>query len=298
MFRLYPRIALFFALPFALLICISSIVGRALHGDVLTFIESNSFVAHINWLDMRVGIVHQFYPITDAAYVYDFSWSPNGQMMAILAGGDEGFDTYIVVVDSAGNEITRIVNAYAQFEHPTWYPNNETLLFKVYESAPRLYSANIHTPNDWQLFLEERDDENAYYDVSLSPDGTQLLYTLNDENIYVANADGSDERLLVEFGYTPHWSPDGQSILFDRFDSISNSAPVLYTFNLDRGEQLPLFGDLTGSNGVWSADESQIAFMSEVPRSYTQIFVVNANGGSVRQVTFHSNDIKSPQWMP
>ncbi len=61
---------------------------------------------------------------------------------------------------------------------------------------------------------------SAGFEPALSPDGTQVAFSRWDEprGLYVINIDGSNERFI--FGAnrvrSPTWTPDGQSIIFER----------------------------------------------------------------------------------
>ena len=61
------------------------------------------------------------------------------------------------------------------------------------------------------------------FDPSWSPDGTQIAFARYEgccnPEIYVMNADGSDERRLTAldgFDTNPAWSPDGTKIAWER----------------------------------------------------------------------------------
>ncbi len=81
--------------------------------------------------------------------------------------------------------------------------------------------------------------------------------------IYVANADGSNLRPLVE-GTRPAWSPDGRSIAFERGDSV-------YLIGSDRTERLVV----VGRQPAWSPDARRIAFVNA-----EGIAVINADGSN------------------
>ncbi|UCF61202.1 MAG: PD40 domain-containing protein [Anaerolineaceae bacterium] len=79
------------------------------------------------------------------------------------------------------------------------------------------------------------------------------------EEIYVMNADGSDQRRLTNdpaYDHLPNWSPDGARIVFttDRRGDFET-----YVMNTDGSDATSLGG---GGWSIWSTDGSQIAFLS------------------------------------
>ena len=83
----------------------------------------------------------------------------------------------------------------------------------------------------------------ASTDASFSPDGSKILFAANhdgDLEIFVVNADGSDQQQLTENGnqdFFPSWSPDGNTIVFS---SDRNGGVELYLMDADGGNQRPL----------------------------------------------------------
>ena len=70
-----------------------------------------------------------------------------------------------------------------------------------------------------------------------SPDGTKLAYARYAEGLFVANADGSNERRLTSLEDSqPAWSPDGRLIAFERFDR-STSRTQIVVVRSDTGAQ-------------------------------------------------------------
>ncbi len=73
-----------------------------------------------------------------------------------------------------------------------------------------LYSVNWDGGN-----LEDVEDDSVHQPIH-SPDGSKIAYT-KDDDIYIANADGSNEQLIVqsqENEYDLNWSPDSQKLAF------------------------------------------------------------------------------------
>jgi Tol biopolymer transport system component len=110
--------------------------------------------------------------------------------------------------------------------------------------------------------------------------------------IYVANADGSNER-LVTAGSRPAWSPDGRRIVFDR-------SGELQLIDAD-GTHLTFLG--LGRVAAWAPDGSRIAFVNG-----EGIAVMNADGSGVRTLLSHhfrtdtyapwDMGIGGPAWSP
>lgn len=83
------------------------------------------------------------------------------------------------------------------------------------------------------------------FDPALSPDGRQVAFTRWDEprGLWVINVDGSGERLLLGANQprSPDWSPDGQSIVFERAAGVSTCLQSPFGC-LEEGQLLALFG--------------------------------------------------------
>lgn len=81
-----------------------------------------------------------------------------------------------------------------------------------------------------------RDIPSGARHMDWSPDGSQLVYELDDPeeitgDIWVADADGSDARILADCQVPcstfdgPAWSPDGRSVAYFRYDAPDGHFP-------------------------------------------------------------------------
>jgi Tol biopolymer transport system component len=140
-----------------------------------------------------------------------------------------------------------------------------------------------------------------------SPDGRKLVFVKRvkrggapcrpvgrcDNEIYVMNADGTDQRRLTRNAVTdgsPVWLPDGKRIGLVRSvrDSKGRSSrDEMYVMNADGSDQrrLTLLPPRAGGLKL-SPDAEKIAFVAPAgPRGAADIFVINTDGSGLRNVT-------------
>jgi Tol biopolymer transport system component len=130
-----------------------------------------------------------------------------------------------------------------------------------------------------------------------------IAFTLRDQagrlQIFTQKPDESNRRQLTFEGDNgrPDWSPDGKKIVFG---SIRNNRSWIAVMDVDGSHQKSLAEGT--SDPDWSPDGKQIAFthpsFSTDGQVQSQIWVMNADGSNIRQVT-HSNSFKGgPSWSP
>lgn len=151
----------------------------------------------------------------------------------------------------------------------------------------------------------------------LSPDGQQIAFYGSDESpenrgLMLIDADGSNLRLLSRnldsFQSSIVWSPDSRTIAFralteTRFTPQAGIPKdywgnTIHLIDVETGSEWPLLAD--GSTGhidpVWSPDGSQIAFAS-MRSGHGEIWVVNADGTNLQQITQHGQFARYPVWL-
>src|SRR6266508_4356434 len=132
-----------------------------------------------------------------------------------------------------------------------------------------------------------------------SPEITEVL----EAEIWVMNGDGTDARRLTHnttWDIAPVWSPNGMTVAFYgvQFDAAGNplGPPHLFLIDAAGGEQTQLT-ELRGRFPSWSPDGQKIAFDNGSPIS-DDIYVMNADGTGVTQLTFNQAADVAPAWSP
>ena len=131
-------------------------------------------------------------------------------------------------------------------------------------------------------------------EAMLAPDGRRFAFNSDRSGffeIHVANADGSNQTALTAMGPTamgsPRWSPDGQTIAFDRYENGHSS---IYSIGAEGGKpRLITSGAFADIRPSFSHDGNWIYFSSN-RSGRLEIWKVPAGGGAMQQLTHDSGN--------
>ena len=138
-------------------------------------------------------------------------------------------------------------------------------------------------------------DATAFY-PSISPDGQTIYFASKQSggfDIYSMDISGGGvKRLTKDIGslYAPELSPNGERILF------TNNGNGLWVMKPDGRNPHPLTNK-DDIDPTWSPDGSRIAFASSRAGA-RQLFVMNADGSNIQQVTDLGNMGGRSTWSP
>ena len=145
---------------------------------------------------------------------------------------------------------------------------------------------------------------NTIVAVAWSPDGKTLAYAMqvdipNQYEIFLINLDGSNLRRITNglsgIGGSISWSPDSSSILIA-------AGPVggkeIYRLDIATGTvtQITHGGNFVAPS--FSPDGRYIAFNSARSGQPSDIYIMNADGSSQRQLTSDPEPDWQPRWEP
>ena len=118
--------------------------------------------------------------------------------------------------------------------------------------------------------------------------------------LFLFSVDGQAKpRLLFRNVYTPAWSPDGKRLAFSV--GLPGGQWALHAANVDGSRDVRLTEpSLMAGSPAWSPDGKRIAYAALAGQGrQQQIFVMEANGDGVRQLTTDANwSCGHPSWSP
>lgn len=143
-----------------------------------------------------------------------------------------------------------------------------------------------------------------------SPDGKQIAYTRtypqqenHREELWLMNADGSDQHYIGIEGFAAKWSPDGTRFIYS---SKRPEKYEIYSCNIDGIDEIQLTEtEANESYPMYSPDGSQIVFCASTGTYNTQeniktfeIFIMKSDGTDVRQITDNESCDLLARWSP
>jgi Tol biopolymer transport system component len=132
--------------------------------------------------------------------------------------------------------------------------------------------------------------------------GRRALAFVVADGVYVGRADGGGVRRITNipgFEYQPDWTADGTKLVL-RVDDASGRAGGVWSVNADGSDPVDLVkrSGVPGGAPDWSPDGTKIAFVGKRPGERFGIYVMNADGSGLRQLTRAPGEDNGPQWSP
>jgi Tol biopolymer transport system component len=190
------------------------------------------------------------------------TWSPDCEWVAFGVGtffGGRGFGPANVFMAKAdGSESRQVTQNAVNSGFPAWHPDGKTMVYRVWSTQDNPETRGLRALNleDNSVKVLSTGWDNFPF---ISPTGDRIVFTRRmpyfDFEVFTMKVDGSDvKQLTTTSGADAHatWSADGREIFF-------------------------------GSSRTGFKDEAAMYDVS--PQPYAQVFLMDRNGGNVRQLT-------------
>lgn len=225
-------------------------------------------------------------------------WSPSGTELAYVSyfSGAPG----IYLVDVASGQKSPVITAGNLNISPSFGPDGRQMAFgrAVGGGNVEIFVCNRDGSGLRQLTQSSAIDTNPAW----SPSGTHVAFTSSrtgSPQIYVMDAQGSNLRRLTfdgDYNDGAAWSPDGTRVVYASRRRGSFDIAVSDVVTLE--SRLLTNGGGSHETPSFSPDGRKIVFSTRRVagnESRTQIYVMDATGGNLRQLTDEGNNF-GPSW--
>lgn len=239
----------------------------------------------------------------------DETFSPPVGRIAFTSDRDGNREIYVMSADGTGQ--TNLTSDPADDFEPSWSPDGTELAFQSFRGGP----PNIFVAGDGGSEVMQLTDTPAVEGrLRWSPDGSRVVfYSFRSEGrglLWVANATGSDATAPLDGihpagpevqcagGFPGGWFPDGERILF-RGSHAAGHALQICAINAD-GSDLEVIFSEDNTDAIFPAlspGGERIAFTFNSEDVF-DIYVINADGGNLQQVTDDPALDINPAWSP
>ncbi len=233
------------------------------------------------------------------------AWKPDAADLLFASGRDGNSEIY--VIRAGQKDWVNLSNHEAGDNWPVWSPDGTRIAFQS-NRAGKLDIWTMTADGAEQAQLTTDPDQD--YLPSWSPDGMTILFTswrteTGEEkrapHIYAMNADGSNQRRLVEESLNTSegatWSSDGKQILYSRKGEKGADVCVA---DADGRNERRVTNDqeknVYNGSPTFSPDGKWIAFYSDHEES-AALVVIGADGGNRRTVLAEGHNWY-PRWSP
>ncbi|MEJ2539168.1 MAG: hypothetical protein P8188_04250 [Gemmatimonadota bacterium] len=246
--------------------------------------------------DGREGVNLTNHPGSDG----DISWSPDGSRIAFAS--NRAGNTEIFIMDVDGSNVTRVTNDPAIDRFPAWSPDGSRIAFASNRDGNfELYMMDATGLNEVRITYDEADDTEPAW----LADGTRVVFfstRSGNGDIWSVTPSGASPVNLTDdpaFDGAPATmarTGDGRVISFvsdrgggdlDIYTMAADGSSV-YRVTSGGGEEF---------DSSWMADGEKLVFDAFWNGSWN-IFVIEASGTNMVQLTQTSADDESPAFRP
>jgi len=202
------------------------------------------------------------------------------------------------------SRLKRLTDNVGNAFSPSYSPDGKEIVFvnRVAEGKAALWTMGSDGQDPHPIYSPPSDVVGAAW----SPDGTTIAFAMAVENAFayevfllnLGNIAGSPRRVsreIVDMGGSISWSPNQRDLLVFAGPA---AAREVFRLDIDSGEvtQLTLGGN--NASPAYSPDGQNIVFNSLRNGGQADLYIMRADGHSMRQLTDNPEPDWQPQWGP
>jgi Tol biopolymer transport system component len=174
-------------------------------GEKIVYVVNGEPAQVIQVLDLESQIITKIY--TTTGYLYNPAYSPDGQKIVF----SEGFNLFIM--DATGGHIIQITHDAKAYTNPVWSPDGKRIIFNG-QPGPGSFVDLFVINADGSGLTNITNSQGYNQCPSWSPDGRKIAFASdrdgnkNTLRLFIANADGSDAKMVVDmYANDTDWQP-------------------------------------------------------------------------------------------
>jgi Tol biopolymer transport system component len=236
------------------------------------------------------------------------AWSADGTRIAFVLSTPQHLGAYagdgdIYVMNADGTGLAKLTDGLRD-ARPAWSPDGTRIVF-VRDQGNSLVVMNADGSGATEI--RPHDDAFPPYEwPTWSPEGTRIAFQaspsagVDTNGVYVTDVDGNRTARVTPGSSdgSPAWSPDGTTLAYAGSDGI-----YLHDMQSGTDHRLTICGRQENCGfdfePSWAPDGNRIVFArQDYGGSSVQIFVVNADGTGLQQLTSGPEWNAQPMWQP
>jgi Tol biopolymer transport system component len=215
-------------------------------------------------------------------------YSRDGRLITFCSNRSGSFQIWAMNAD--GSNVHMVTNGN-RFIFPDYSPDASKIVFSG-TAASTDVNQNVYVVNADGTALKQLTVDGNNQFPTYSPNGKKIAFTSDRtgvEQVWVMNADGSNQTQLSHSGVTedqlPDWSPDGKKIAFAQSVVAGGPSGHIWVMNADGSNPVQLTSDPGLDFGTaWSPDGQRIAFARDFGNGDRSVWTMNADGSDQRRL--------------
>ncbi|MGZ8406516.1 MAG: LpqB family beta-propeller domain-containing protein [Caulobacteraceae bacterium] len=186
---------------------------------------------------------------------------------------------------------------------PSFSPDGRMVYITVVAGKEQLFVSRIDGRDPVQITHDAADHE----DPAWSPDGRKIAYVSmanGERRIYLMNPDGTGVEALTPPDRKvihPNWTPDGKGVTYCTDDDLQPPAKNTSEIQTIDIASRKITTQMTGGINTypsWSPDGKRFAFRKIIGDMNSEVFIADANGGNIKNLSNHWSFDGWPAWSP